>query len=146
MDNHVKERPTGITIISILVWLYALAYLIMGLYIITAAPKDLTNNLFLQLLNLNLIILNGHGTIGAYIIVAGMILGIIGLFLFQGKRWAKIILGVILGFSILRSTKGIISPNAGDIISFIIFLGIFIYLFFFKSAKEFFQTAKNKIY
>lgn len=143
MDNLVKERPTGITIISILVWLYALAYLIMGLYIITAAPKDLTNNLFLQLLNLNLIILNGHGTIGAYIIVAGMIMGIIGLFLFQGKRWAKIILGVILGIGILRGTRAIISQDIISIITFIIFLGIFIYLFFFKSAKEFFSQLEK---
>lgn len=140
MNNLVRERPTGITIISILVWLYALAYLIIGLYIITAAPKDLTNNLLLQLLNLNFIILNGHGTIGAYIIITGIVLGIIGIFLWKGKRWAKIIVGVIVGISILRSTRGIVYPNVGDIISFIIYLLIFIYLFFFKSAKEFFSN------
>ena len=62
-------------------------------------------------------------------IICLVVFGIIGIFLWKGKRWAKIVLGVFIWANILGGTS---------IPILIISLGIFIYLFFFKSAKEFF--------
>jgi len=124
MDSLTKSRPIGITIIAILVWLYALIMIILGVYVIMAVPSDVTNNPLINQLRSMVLLVNGYGSI-----IGGVVLGIIGIFLWKGKRWAKIVLGVFIWANILGGTS---------IPILIISLGIFIYLFFFKSAKEFF--------
>ena len=117
MDSLTKSRPIGITIIAILVWLYALIMIILGVYVIMAVPSDVTNNPLINQLRSMVLLVNGYGSI-----IGGVVLGIIGIFLWKGKRWAKIVLGVFIWANILGGTS---------IPILIISLGIFIYLFFF---------------
>lgn len=121
-NNLTKSRPIGITIIAIFVWLYALVTIIMGIYLVMVPLSDVGNiqiSLILQI---------------AYVVV----LGIIGIFLWKGKHWAKIVLGVMAGFGILGNISGLASLKIASIISLIVYFCIFIYLVFFKSAEEFF--------
>ena len=129
MKNLNKSRPVGITVITILIFLCSAIIIIAGLYFLITAQdlsnKD-SNSPFSNML-LNFIIWNSTLSI-----IGGLVLCLVGVFLFQGRRWAKIVLGVIIWINILGGTS---------IPILVISLGIFIYVFFFRVSKEFFKSA-----
>ena len=131
-----QHRPTGITIISVLMIISGLILLFTGItpfdrcHLISTDSNYQTSGFFITIGGLTLVVLG----IASLIVSWGLL---------KGKRWARTITLII---SIIAIIFAIISlASSGDLIHIIsvIIYGIIIYYMFTKKVKLFFGKVKE---
>lgn len=156
-----RRRPTGVTIITVLVIIAGALLLFGGMGLVALAPfigqikvNDDTNTSNTSLsLNVNgtevtipnnpLFVLGGFiGILGAMLIVLGIANFVVAWGLFKGKGWAWIVTIII---SIITAILNIISIVAGSIgsIGGLIINGIIIYYLYRPNVKSYFGRMKT---
>lgn len=128
------KRPIGVIVVSILLFIYALYYFGAGLYFLLLWPFVSDDAGLKPFLNFAIIF-------SVLCTIFAILLGVSGVFIWKGKRWARVIIGILTGFTILGSVKGAITLDIASIFMLAVSLWIFIYLFFFKSANKFFSKG-----
>ena len=133
-----QQRPTGITVISILMIIGGLILLFTGISPLVIGPlisidSDYSNS------SLGFLI-----TIGGFVLV---ILGIASLIvswgLLKGKRWARTITLIISFIAIIFAIISLVSSGELTHIISIIIYGIIIYYMFTDKVKLFFDSVKE---
>jgi hypothetical protein len=131
-----QHRPTGITIISVLMIIGGLILLFTGITPLLIGPLISTDS--------------NYQTSGFFITIGGLTLVVLGIAslivswgLLKGKRWARTITLIISFISIIIAIISLISSrDLVHIISVIIY-GIIIYYMFTNKVKLFFGKVKE---
>ena len=131
-----QHRPTGITIISVLMIIGGLILLFTGITPLLIGPLISTDS--------------NYQTSGFFITIGGLTLVVLGIAslivswgLLKGKRWARTITLIISFISIIIAIISLVSSrDLVHIISVIIY-GIIIYYMFTNKVKLFFGKVKE---
>ena len=133
-----QQRPTGITVISILMIIGGLILLFTGIAPLVIGPLISIDSDY------------STSSLGFLITIGGLVLVILGIAslivswgLLKGKRWARTITLIISIIAIIVAIISIISSEDLIHIMEIIVYGIIIYYMFTKNVKLFFGKVKE---
>ena len=133
------HRPTGITIISVLMIIGGLILLFTGITPLIIGPLISINISDYEISQLGLLI-----TIGGLILVAlGISSFIVSWGLLKGKRWARTITLIISFIAIIFAIISLVSSGELTHVISIIIYGIIIYYMFTDKVKLFFGRVKE---
>jgi hypothetical protein len=131
-----QHRPTGITIISVLMIIGGLILLFTGITPLLIGPLISTDS--------------NYQTSGFFITIGGLTLVVLGIEslivswgLLKGKRWAKTITLIISFISIIIAIITLVSSRDLIHIISVIIYGIIIYYMFTNKIKLFFGKVKE---
>jgi hypothetical protein len=131
-----QHRPTGITIISVLMIIGGLILLFTGITPLLIGPLISTDS--------------NYQTSGFFITIGGLTLVVLGIEslivswgLLKGKRWAKTITLIISFISIIIAIITLVSSRDLIHIISVIIYGIIIYYMFTNKVKLFFGKVKE---
>ena len=133
-----QHRPTGITIISVLMIIGGLILLFTGITPLLIGPLISTDS--------------NYQTSGFFITIGGLTLVVLGIAslivswgLLKGKRWARTITLIISFISIIIAIISLVSSRDLIHIISVIIYGIIIYYMFTNKVKLFFGKVKEPI-
>ena len=131
-----QHRPTGITIISVLMIIGGLILLFTGITPLLIGPLISTDS--------------NYQTSGFFITIGGLTLVVLGIAslivswgLLKGKRWARTITLIISFISIIIAIISLVSSRDLIHIISVIIYGIIIYYMFTNKVKLFFGKVKE---
>ena len=131
-----QRRPTGITIISVLMIIGGLILLFTGITPLLIGPLISTDS--------------NYQTSGFFITIGGLTLVVLGIAslivswgLLKGKRWARTITLIISFISIIIAIISLVSSRDLIHIISVIIYGIIIYYMFTNKVKLFFGKVKE---
>ena len=131
-----QHRPTGITIISVLMIIGGLILLFTGITPLLIGPLISTDS--------------NYQTSGFFITIGGLTLVVLGIAslivswgLLKGKRWARTITLIISFVSIIIAIISLVSSRDLIHIISVIIYGIIIYYMFTNKVKLFFGKVKE---
>ena len=131
-----QHRPTGITIISVLMIIGGLILLFTGITPLLIGPLISTDS--------------NYQTSGFFITIGGLTLVVLGIAslivswgLLKGKRWARTITLIISFISIIIAIISLVSSRDLIHIISVIIYGIIIYYMFINKVKLFFGKVKE---
>lgn len=129
------SRPLGVTIISIIMMIFGVMTFLGGAFLTIIMPH--MHEAEKEAISIQLLYLSALGKfLGPVAIVYGIIVLIIGYFLWRGRNWARIVTIILVILSIIEAVTTI-PPN---VLSIIIGLAIIYYLTR-SHVKEFFTQG-----
>ena len=133
-----QQRPTGITVISILMIIGGLILLFTGIAPLVIGPLIIIDSDY------------STSSLGFLITIGGLVLVILGIAslivswgLLKGKRWARTITLIISIIAIIFAIISLVSSGELTHIISIIIYGIIIYYMFTDKVKLFFGRVKE---
>jgi hypothetical protein len=133
-----QQRPTGITVISILVIIGGLILLFTGISPLVIGPLISIDSDY------------STSSLGFLITIGGLVLVILGIAslivswgLLKGKRWARTITLIISFIAIIFAIISLVSSGELTHVISIIIYGIIIYYMFTDKVKLFFGSVKE---
>ena len=137
MTQH-QHRPTGITVISILMIIGGLILLFTGIAPLVIGPLISIDSDY------------STSSLGFLITIGGLVLVILGIAslivswgLLKGKRWARTITLIISFIAIIFAIISLVSSGELTHVISIIIYGIIIYYMFTDKVKLFFDSVKE---
>jgi hypothetical protein len=140
IDDFKKKAPTGIKVISVLYYIGAVIYALLGIFMIIGA-NVVVNSLISSLPNLIGIVTSGV-IIGVGIFLLGF--GVLSFFIARGlwklRKWARVLVIIFASLGVLSSLIGIIQDfNFGDLVRIIVHGIILVYIGFSVEVRKAFR-------
>ncbi len=137
MTQH-QHRPTGITVISILMIIGGLILLFTGIAPLVIGPLISIDSDY-SISSLGFLITIG----GLVLVILGIASLIVSWGLLKGKRWARTITLIISFIAIIFAIISLVSSGELTHVISIIIYGIIIYYMFTDKVKLFFDSVKE---
>lgn len=135
----LKQRPIGITILAILLFIAATLFIIAGLAFIALGPliESLMRESMVGLRGSPALISLLAGAFGIFFLVVGAIVFVLGWGLWTGKGWAWWLQVILTALGALSSLLAIAEGDATSLVGLLID-ALIIYYFFKPHVKDYF--------
>lgn len=137
VPQRSRSVPTGVKIISILYYILAVITIFVGIVFLIGAGFIAGNIPESQVLST--IGQAGLTIVSIVAIILGILIFLLGMYLWRGKNWARIIVIILSVLGAISALTALIQGHPGRIVNLIIHVVIGAYLIFSKEVKASFR-------